>query len=247
MFIFNKFFCFFKMVDKYEAKEFVSNIIGNEYVIPTLGVFDRFDDINFEELPSKFVIKCTHDSGGVFICRNKNLFDINYARRLINKSLNRNFYFFGREWPFKNVNRKIIVEKLLETNDENNTNINDYKVFCFNGVPKYILVCSDRTTNLKETFFDTKWNLVLFKRPARDIVNDIKKPSNLNKMIEFSKKFFCNIPFLRVAFYNVDDKLYFGELTFFPAISFSKFDSEEWDDILSSMLKLPEKSCEYEK
>jgi len=225
-----------KMVDKYEAKSYVSKIIGNKYIIPTLGIYNNFDEIDFNKLPNQFVIKCTHDSGGLVIVTDKSKLDIKKAKKKINKSLKRNYYYLGREWPYKNVKPRIIVEKYMKDNKD--TSMRDYKFFCFNGNPYCILLCNDRNTELKETFFDLNWKILPFKRPNHSIDTNIEKPHNLDKMIEFSKKLSLNIPFLRVDFYEINGNLYFGELTFYPAGGFSKFEPEEWDLKLGNLIDL---------
>lgn len=225
-----------KMVDKYEAKSYVSKIIGNKYIIPTLGIYNNFDEIDFNKLPNQFVIKCTHDSGGLVIVTDKSKLDIKKAKKKINKSLKRNYYYLGREWPYKNVKPRIIVEKYMKDNKD--TSMRDYKFFCFNGNPYCILLCNDRNTELKETFFDLNWKILPFKRPNHSIDTNIEKPHNLDKMIEFSKKLSLNIPFLRVDFYEINGNLYFGELTFYPACGFSKFEPEEWDLKLGNLIDL---------
>lgn len=224
------------MVDKYEAKKYVSNIIGNEYIIPTIGIYDRFDDIDFEKLPNQFVIKCTHDSGGLIICKEKNKLNIKEARKKIEKSLKKNYFYFGREWPYKNLKPKIIIEKYME--DDIDSSMHDYKFHCFNGKVKYILVCTNREKDLKETFFDLEWKISKFKRPNHEIDKDIKKPSNFSTMIELAEKLSNNIPFIRVDFYQINGKIYFGELTFYPAAGFAKFEPEEWDEKLGELIDL---------
>ena len=224
------------MVDKYEVKKYVSSVIGEKYIIPTLGIYNKFEDIDFDNLPSKFVIKCTHDSGGLVIVKDKLKLNIEAAKKIINKSLKRNYYYSGREWPYKNVKPRIIVEKYME--DENDSSMHDYKIHCFNGKAKYILVCTDREEELKETFFDIEWNISPFKRPNHEIDKNIKKPSGLSSMIQLAEKLSKNIPFLRVDFYQINGKIYFGELTFFPAAGFAKFEPEEWDEKLGELIDL---------
>lgn len=223
-----------KIVDKYRVREYIAEKIGAQYLIPLIGVWDSPYDINFESFPNQFVLKCNHDSGGLSICRDKKNYDINKAKKKLSESLKRNLYYYGREWPYKNVERKIICEQYLGDNP------NDYKFFCFNGKVEYILVCSDRFSKLKETFFDRDWNIAPFKRPGINIDNNIIKPNNLEKMIELAEELSEGEPFLRVDFYEVDNKIYFGELTFYPASGFSKFYPEEWDFKLGNLIKLPE-------
>ncbi len=226
-----------KMVDKYEAKKYVSDIIGSEYIIPTLGIYSNFDDINFNSLPDKFVIKCTHDSGGVFVIDNKKEMNHNLLKKTITKSLKNNFYYRAREWPYKNIKPRIILEKYM------GDNLNDYKLFCFNGVPKFILVCSNRNGNDKNTdFYDINWNLLPFTRENHvNNKNGIKKPKYLNLMLDISKKLSKNIPFVRIDLYEIENKVYFGELTFYPSGGFEGFNPKEWDKKLGDMIKLPNK------
>ena len=231
------------MVDKYEAKKYVADIIGEEYIIPTLGVWDSFDEIDFDKLPEKFVLKCTHDSGGLVICRDKKSLDIGAARAKIERSLARNYYLHGREWPYKNVPRKIIAEKFME--DEETAELRDYKFFCFNGDVKIILVCAERFSDggLRENFYDTNWNLLPFERPLHHNTEyPIKAPQNFKKMIQAAEKLSKDIPFSRIDFYETNGKMYFGEITFFPASGFEGFEPAEWDEKFGEWIKLPDKT-----
>ena len=224
------------MVDKYEAKKYVANIIGEEYIIPTLGIYEKWEEIDFDKLPNQFVMKCTHDSGGIVICKDKNNLDIKKAKKKIYKSLKYNYFYFGREWPYKNVKPRIIIEKYME--DESKKELKDYKFFCFNGKVKICLVCTDRQTDLKETFFDDNWNIIEVKRPNHKINANIKKPVNFELMKVLAGKLSKNIPFIRVDFYEYKRKIYFGELTFFPASGFVDFEPRNWDYKLGEFLNL---------
>ena len=224
------------MVDKYLAKKYVGSKIGNEYIIPTIGIYNNFNEIDFDALPNSFVMKCTHDSGRVIICKDKNNFNRIRAKKIINKGLKHDYYYDGREWPYKNVKKRIIIEKYMA--DKANDELKDYKFFCFNGQPKYVLVCSERTKKLKETFYDTNWNIAPFKRPHHDVDNTIPKPKNFKKMLELSSKLSNDIPFLRVDFYEINGNLYFGELTFFPASGMSGFEPAIWDEKLGKNLDI---------
>lgn len=230
------------MVDKYEAKKYVASIIGKEYIIPTLGIYNKFDEIDFDKLPKQFVIKCTHDSGGLIIVKNKDELDIKNAKNIINRCLKRNYYYLGREWPYKDVKPRIIIEEYIE---DNKGELNDYKVYAFNGKCDYVMVCIDRAK--KETkflYFDKNWNI------KKEFSNDgkmygdtliIDKPINLDKMFEFASILSKGIPFVRVDFYEVSGKLYFGELTFYPSSGFDTDRTRECDKALSEALKLEEK------
>lgn len=227
------------MVDKYEAKKYVANIIGEEYIIPTLGVWDKFEDIDFEKLPNQFVLKPTHTSGNVFICKDKNNIDYRKLKIEVSKWMKRRYYYIHREWPYKYIKPRIIAEKYMGTNEQKE--LIDYKFFCFNGNPKVILVCSERFSadNMCETWFDENWNFLDIIESNHRVNKKIKKPINFSQMMEFSKKLSRDIPFIRVDFYEINGKIYFGELTFFPAAGFEKFEPEEWDKKLGNMLELP--------
>lgn len=230
---------YIKMVDKYEAKRHVSNLIGKEYIIPTLGIYDKFEEIKFEQLPDQFVIKCTHDSESTVICKDKNKLDIKSLKKYYNKKIKSNYYYKCREWPYKYIKPRIIAEKYMGTNEQKE--LIDYKFFCFNGNPKVILVCSERfsSDNMCETWFDENWNFLDIIESNHRVNKKIKKPINFSQMMEFSKKLSRDIPFIRVDFYEINGKIYFGELTFFPAAGFEKFEPEEWDKKLGNMLELP--------
>ncbi len=229
------------MVDKYEVKNYVASIIGEEYIIPTIGVYDSFNEIDFKKMPNKFVIKCTHDSGGLVICHDKSKFNKRKAKKKIEKSLKTNYYYKSREWPYKNVKPRIIVEKYIE--DKHIKELRDYKFFCFNGKPK-IMYISDNShrDNQHCCFFDINYNKLNIKRKDyKEFEQNIEKPHNFNKMIEFSKKLSKNIPHVRVDWYEINNKLYFGELTFYTCSGFIPFETEEWNYKMGEMLELPEK------
>lgn len=218
------------MVDKYEVKEYVSKIIGSDYVIPNFGIYDKFEDIDFEKLPDQFVLKCTHDSGGLVICKDKATLNKAAARKIINKSLRRDYYKSGREWPYKNVPKKIIAEKYMQNTD--GSSLLDYKFFCFNGEPKIILVCLDRfsKSGLRENFYDMDWNLLPLYRPKHPNADySILPPKNLLEMIDIAHSLSQNTKFSRIDLYDINGKIYFGEITFFPASGFEMFQPEEWD------------------
>lgn len=231
-----------KMVDKYEAKKYVADIIGQEYIIPTLGVWDKFEDIEFKKLPKQFVLKPTHTSGNVFICKDKEKINYKQLKKMVNKWLKRNYFLIHREWPYKNVKPKIIAEQYMV--DDSGMKLKDYKFFCFNGIAQTILVCSNRNGSFKNTnFYDINWNLQPFTREKHKNSNEqIKKPKNLDEMITVAEKLSKDIPFVRVDLYEINGKVYFGELTFYPSSGFEGFEPEEWDKKLGDMLELPTKN-----
>ena len=234
------------MVDKYEAKKYVADIIGEEYIIPTLGVWNNVEDIEFESLPNQFVLKCTHDSGGVIICKDKKNFNIENAKKKLKDSLKQNFYYKGREWPYKNVKPRIIAEKFMY--DENTEDLNDYKFMCFNGQVKCSFTCTERrsSSGLKVTFFDKEWHKMPFERHYPSSNKEIKKPINYDLMLRISEKLSQDMDFVRVDLYEINGKVYFGELTFFPGCGMEEFIPDKWDNILGSWLALPKKGEEYE-
>lgn len=225
-----------RMVDKYEAKKYVAQRIGEEYIIPTLGVWDRFDDIDFESLPDQFVLKCTHDSGGLVIVRDKSALDKAAARKKIENCLKKNYYLSRREWPYKNVKPRIIAEQFM------GEELLDYKLFCFHGEARITLVCSERysESGLCEDFFDSDWNHLELYRPGHGQAKEkIPKPVLFEEMKKLSTVLAGNIPFIRVDFYEIDGKLYFGEATFFPASGMKPFAPEVWDTTIGQWLNLP--------
>ena len=227
------------MVDKYEAKKYVADIIGEEYIIDTLGVYDNFDDIDFDSLPNQFVIKCTHDSGGIVICKDKSKFNYDEARKKIEQSLKRNYYYSGREWPYKNVKPRIIIEKYME--DNNSKSMKDYKFFCFNGEPKimYLSEGLENHSTASMSFFDMNFNETTCKRKDYKLFEyKPEKPKNFEKMKKYARLLSKNIPHVRVDFYEINGKVYFGELTFSTCSGFIPFEDEKWDYKLGSWLNL---------
>ena len=230
------------MVDKYKVKDYVASIIGHEYIIPTIGVWDKFEDIDFENLPQQFVLKCTHDSGGLVICRDKNTLNIEKAKRKINKCLKHNFFYAQREWPYKNVVPRIIAETYME--DEKDQELRDYKFFCFDGKVKALFIATDREAEGEETkfdFFDENFNHLNFTNGHPNAINPPHKPQQFNLMKELAEKLSVNIPQVRVDFYEVNGKVYFGEMTFFHWSGMTPFEPEEWDAVFGSWIDLPDK------
>jgi len=226
-----------QMVDKYAVREYIAKTIGEEYLIPLLGVWDRFDEIDFDQLPDQFVLKCNHDSGTVVICKDKKTFDIDDARKKINAGLTRNFYYSAREWPYKNVKPKIIAEKYMV--DESGTELKDYKVFNFNGTPKLIQVDFGRFTEHKRNLYTLNWeylNLSILYPTAPDI--HIEKPRVLSELLSLSSQLSRNIPLLRTDFYIINEKIYLGELTFHHGAGYEPFYPQDWNKIMGSWIEL---------
>ena len=231
-----------RLVDKYEVKDYVAKVIGEEYIISTLGVWEKFDDIDFNSLPNQFVIKCTHDSGGLVICKDKSKFNLDKAKAKIEKSLKTNYYKLGREWPYKNVKPRIIAEEYME--DKETEELRDYKFFAFDGEAKAVFIATDRQIENEETkfdFFDMEYNHLPFTNGHPNAKVIPKKPANFDKMKELAGKLSKGIPQARVDFYEVNGKVYFGEITFFHWGGLKPFNPEEWDYTFGSWIKLPER------
>lgn len=229
------------MVDKYSVKSYVSKMIGEEYIIPTFGVWNRFDQIDFDSLPNQFVLKCTHDSGGLSICKDKSTFDLDSARIAINKSLKRNYYYYGREWPYKNVTPRIIAEQLLPAPKEG---LIDYKFYCFNGKPVFLYISQglDNHETAKINYVNLDWTKSDIKRNDYDEFDVLpEKPKNFSMMIEIAQELSKGIPFVRVDLYNIEGRIYFSELTFFPGSGFTPFLSDDMDLRIGDLLDLPMK------
>ena len=229
-----------RMVDKYEAKRYVAERIGQQYVIPTLGVWEHFDEIDFDALPEQFVLKCTHDSGGVVIAKDKATFDRAAAKRKLEAHLRVNYYLKGREWPYKNIKPRIIAEPYLE--DVNSDELLDYKLMCFHGRVRCSFACSNRykETGLCVNFYDENWKPMPFERHYPKNPVEIERPEQYAKMVEIAENLSKSVPFIRVDFYQVGNSLYVGELTFYPGSGMEEFTPDSWDLTVGSWLKLPD-------
>ena len=232
------------MVDKYEVKKYVASKIGEEHIIKTLGVWDHFDDIDFSQLPNQFVLKCTHDSGGLVICTDKSKLDMAAAKKKIEKSLKNDYYMQNREWPYKNVRRRIIAEEYMV--DESGYELKDYKIFAFDGEAKAMFIASDRTNPNEETkfdFFDMDFNHLPFTNGHPNSENwcNINRPKGLDEMKNYAEILSKGLPEARIDFYDINGKVYFGEITFFHWSGFERFEPMEWDKKFGEWIKLPRK------
>lgn len=228
------------MVDKVKAKEYVASVVGSEYVIPTIGVWDSPDEIDFEKLPDKFVLKCNHTSRlGTYICRDKSKMDIEKVKAGLRRGLRDNYYYRSREWPYKDVPRKILAEKLIEDNNSLDKNgIIDYKFFCFDGEPRFLYV-SDTSDDM--VFLNTDWTPAgISRHDHKTLKDDPAKPDNLNEMLDIARKLSKDIPHVRIDLYNVNGQIYFGEITFFTNGGFIPFNPESCDNEIGNLLRLPE-------
>jgi len=221
------------MADKYKVRKIIADKIGEEYLIPLLGVYDKFEDIKFDKLPNQFVLKCNHDCNSVQICKDKKVFDFAYAGLILNKCLKLNYYPHSREFVYKNIKPCIIAEQYLGE-------VYDYRFFTFNGSVKVIGVYSGFSN---VNIYDPNWEYIpmsLNNYPT-DPNHTVEKPYKLNEMIKLAETLSDGIPFLRVDFYYVNNKIYFGELTFYPSNGWTIFNPERWNEIFGSYLKLPKK------
>lgn len=231
-----------KMVDKITAKDYVASIIGEEYIIPTLKVYGSVDEIKLEELPDRFVLKTNHSGGnsGVVICHDKSTFDLAAAKKKLQHSLESDMFSHTREWPYTQIKPQIFAEQFMS--EDGGLAPDDYKVHNFNGVPKVILVCRDRfkESGLTSDFYSDNWEHLDIERPLhQNATQPIDRPAELDKMLELSEVLSKDIPFVRTDFYTIKNHLYFGELTFYPASGFQKFEPEKWDKTLGDWLVLP--------
>lgn len=229
------------MVDKYAVKQYIADRIGEEYVIPLLGVWDRVEDIDFDSLPDRFVLKTTHDSGGLVICKDKSQLDVHAAKKKISCFLKRNYYNYNREWPYKNVKPRIIAEQYME--DSSYKELRDYKFFTFGGEPKVLYIAQGRGKGEPTVadFFDMDFNHLPFTidHDMADIPPE--KPKNFELMKGLASKLSEGTPQLRVDFYEVDGKVYFGEMTFFHCSGMAPFHPDEWNKTFGDWVVLPEK------
>ena len=232
---------YIQMVDKIAVKKYVANIIGEEYIIPTLGIWDKFEDIDFDKLPNQFVLKTNHSGGssGIVICKDKKTLDIEAARKKLNKSLRTNYFYKTREWPYKEIKPRILAETYLE--DESKSELKDYKFFCFNGEPKIIQVDFHRFEDHTRNIYDIDWKLLDLKIKLKNDPNFIiNKPVQLNKMLEFASLLSKNIPHVRVDFYYANGKIFFGELTFYHGSGTENFIPNSWNYKLGHWIGLPQ-------
>lgn len=228
-----------RLVDKYEVKKYINEVIGNEYVIPTIGIWNRFEEIDFDMLPDEFVLKCTHDSGSVIICENKLEFDIEKARNHFNKKLKKSEYLGGREWAYKNVKPRIIAEPYFR--DETGGPLKDYKFFCFDGQVKSLFIATDRGTegtDVKFDFFDENYNHLNLKHGHENAEYIPQKPVCFDEMKRIASMLSKGLRHARIDLYYINHRIYFGEITFYHHCGFVKFEPEEWDEAFGNWLKI---------
>lgn len=227
------------LVDKYLVREYVSEKIGDEYLVPLYKVYESVDEIELESLPRQFVLKCTHDSGGVILCKNKKTFDKQKEFNKLKKLLNRNYYYSTKEYPYKNIKPRIICEEYLI--DEKSKDLMDYKFFCFDGKPHFMYVASNRNVETKFDFYDLEFNHLDVKQHYENSTEIIKKPKNFDQMITLATRLSKDIPHVRVDFYECNEKIYFGEMTFYHFSGFVKFEPEYYDELFGKYINIKSK------
>jgi len=228
------------LVDKIDVKRYVASIIGEEHIIKTLAIWNNINDIDISKLPNKFVLKCNNGAGnnGVVICKDKSTFDLNAAKKRLEKGMRRDGWMFLKEWPYKNVNRRFFAEEYVESENEA---LRDYKLLVYNGRVQNLFVVFERETNRNPyiNFYDREWNLLPFERDHPNYNKSIASPKYLKEMITLAEQLAKDIPFVRVDFYCNFDKVLFGEMTFYPGSGFESFQPIEWDYKLGDLIKLP--------
>lgn len=230
-----------QLVDKWAVKKYIAEKIGERYVIPSLGVYDSFDEIDFDRLPDRFVLKCTNDSGGIVVCKDKGRLDKEKARHTLERSLKHSYFNLNREWPYKDVTPRILAEEYME--DSATGELRDYKFFCFDGVPKALFIASDRQKEGEEVkfdFFDAEFNHLPIRNGHPNSVELPTKPRGFEEMKRLAAKLSEGMPHVRVDFYEVDGRVYFGEMTFFHFSGMVPIIPKSYDLLFGSWLELPE-------
>ena len=231
------------LVDKYEVKKYITTTLREGLVVPTLGVWDDFEQIDFAKLPEKFVLKCTHDSGGLVVCRDKSILNFTEVKEKISKSLKTNFFWIGREWPYKNVKPRIIAEPLLE--NTNHEKLKEYNFFCFNGEPRFCTVCwgdRDKGEARYNDYYDIAFNRLKMECSYASSNVIEKKPVFFEELVNYSRKLSKQIPFARIDWYVCNNKIYFGEITLYHWSGFCNFRPLSYDKVFGDLLELPKRN-----
>ncbi len=227
------------LVDKYAVKEWVANRIGEQYVIPTFAVYDNTEQIDLSKLPDRFVLKCTHDSGSVVICKDKRTFDFDAAKQILTQGLKNDFYKKHREWPYKNVTKRIIAEELIDDSESNG--LIDYKFFCFSGIPRIMYISNDQANHPHTDFFDMSFNTLPIRLKDPNSIVPPPRPHSFDEMKSLASVLSSGIPHVRVDFYISNGHVYFGEMTFFHNGGFTPFKPKEWNTVIGEMISLPKR------
>lgn len=238
-----------QLVDKYTVRAFVKEQFGEELLIPLIGVYEHAENIEWHRLPEKFVIKCTHGSGCNIVCRDKKELQKNAAVAQLNAWMKKNWYYFGREWPYRGVQPRIIIEEFVSDNDSS-ADLTDYKMYCFEGIPLYCQVIGGRHIENGHNlyfidFYDMDWNKMPFtgmnapSKPYPHFPTERKQPCAFRRMVDVAKSLAANTHFVRIDFYEIDGQPKFGEFTLYPLSGFGEFEPEEWNRTLGDLIKLP--------
>lgn len=234
-------------VDKYEVRKYIKQKLGEKYLIPLLGVWDDPEEIDFDSLPDKFVLKCNHNSGlGMCICKDKNSFDVEEAKRNLKRGIKQNYYIETREWPYKDVTRKIIAEQYM-TDTPDSEEFTDYKFYCYNGYVDAVMVCLDRSTgDTKFYFFDREWKLKRYNKRGRMAPENftLPKPKHIDEMFSIAETLSVGYPFVRIDLYSTEEQVYFGEITLFPDSGFDPNRLPEIDEKFGNMIDLTLAKCD---
>lgn len=229
-----------QLVDKYAVRPYIKEKIGEEYLVPLLNVREDPDQINFASLPDRFILKCNHNSGSVYICKNRENFDFKAAKEGLKRDIEEDYYLRGREWPYKDVQRKIIAEEYLE---DKNGDLIDYKFFCFDGYVDCVMVCVGRQKGeVKFYFFDRERKLLRYNVAGKNAPEDftLEKPENIEEMFDLAEVLSEGLPFVRIDLYSCDDKIFFGEFTLYPGSGFDVNLLPETDRRFGDLIKLPQ-------
>ncbi len=228
-----------RMADKYEVRQYIADQIGEEYLVPLLGVWNSAAEIDADALPDQFVLKCTHDSASVIICKDKSTFDWAAVKEKLSQSLAINYFYPSREWPYKNIKPRIIAEQYMV--DESGTELKDYKIYNFSGQPELIQVDFGRFVHHERNLYDLNWNYIdeQIEYPKNPQVQ-IGRPEHLELMLQLAAKLSQGIPSVRTDFYSINGRVYFGEVTFYQEAGFAHFSSDAYDRYLGSLIQLPE-------
>ena len=233
---------FTKMVDKYEAKKIVAEKIGEEHVVKCYGVWNHFDEIDFNKLPKQFVLKCTHDSGSVCVVKDKETMDKDAIRMKMEKGLKRYYFLQERGWPYKDVKPRILAEEYIPSLGKPESI--EWKLSCFDGEVKFSTRCggiAHQALKLRSNdHYDRSWNRMEWYAYYEPTDQDYPKPPFIEELIKYSEQLSQGIPYLRVDWYVVDNKIFFGEFTFYTWAGFCKFIPEEWNNTLGNWITLPE-------
>lgn len=230
-----------KLVDKLRVRDHINEQLGEGHVFDILGYWKSFDDIDFDKLPDSFVLKCNHDSGSTTVIRDKSKLteeDFERMRKLYTKRLSKDFFYAGREYPYKNLDRYIMAEKLMIDEENPEKSIEDYKFFCFNGEPKVMFVATDRSTDCRFDFFDMDFNHLDLINIHPNADKPIKKPEMFEEMKEIAAKLSKDIPFVRIDLYQLNGKIYFGEYTFFHGGGFQLCHPAKWERQLGDWIDI---------